>query len=81
MAAYFSKDSLRFLVELGLHNERPWFEANKARYETGLRDPFRRLIADLKPVLARLSSSIVADERLVGGSMMRIHRDVRSSKD
>ena len=74
-------DFLRFLAELADHNERPWFEANKSRYESAVRDPFLRLIADLGPPLEALKPPFVADPSPVGGSMMRIYRDIRFSRD
>jgi uncharacterized protein (TIGR02453 family) len=80
-SAYFSSDLFRFLTELKAHNNRPWFEENKARYETELKDPMLRFISDLGPRLAKISRYFPADPRPVGGSMMRIYRDVRFAKD
>jgi uncharacterized protein (TIGR02453 family) len=40
-----------------------------------------RLIADLAPGLKRINPQIVADSSPNGGSMMRIYRDIRFSKD
>jgi uncharacterized protein (TIGR02453 family) len=79
--ASFSPDLFRFLNELRAHNERDWFSANKERYEQSVRDPFLQLIADLGPRLKKISPHFVADPRPVGGSMMRIYRDTRFSKD
>jgi uncharacterized protein (TIGR02453 family) len=78
---YFTRDSLRFLEELRQHNERDWFQKNKERYERTLRDPFLRLIGDLGPPLKKIGPNFVADPRPVGGSMMRIYRDIRFSRD
>jgi uncharacterized protein (TIGR02453 family) len=80
-AAYFTPDLLRFLSELASHNNREWFQENKERYEESVRDPFLRFIADLQPRLKKISPHIVADPRPVGGSMMRIYRDTRFSKN
>jgi uncharacterized protein (TIGR02453 family) len=79
--SYFTPEFFKFLKELRAHNEREWFERNKARYETAVRDPFLRLIAALGPPLRKINSDIVADPRPVGGSMMRIYRDMRFSRD
>ena len=79
--AYFTPDFLRFLKELAAHNNREWFNANKQRYEQSVRDPFLKFVADLSPKLKKISPHIVADPRPVGGSMMRIYRDTRFSKD
>jgi uncharacterized protein (TIGR02453 family) len=79
--AYFTRDLFRFLEELRDHNEREWFLQNKQRYEQSVRDPFVRFIADLGPPLKKINSHFVADPRPVGGSMMRIYRNIRFSRD
>ncbi len=72
---------LDFLRDLAAHNERPWFQANRERYERDVREPMFRFMADLESRLHRISRHLVVDPRPVGGSMMRIHRDTRFSKD
>jgi uncharacterized protein (TIGR02453 family) len=81
MSEFVSARTFRFLRELAEHNERPWFEANKARYAAEVRDPLLRFVVAVGPKLAKVSRQIVADPRPVGGSLFRIHRDVRFSKD
>jgi uncharacterized protein (TIGR02453 family) len=78
---YFTPDGLRFLADLRENNEKPWFEANRERFEAGLREPGLRLVADLEPVIKKISKHFVADVRPNGGSMSRIYRDTRFSKD
>jgi uncharacterized protein (TIGR02453 family) len=78
---YFTPELFRFLAELAAHNQRAWFEANKARYRTAVQEPLLRFIADFAPELAKISPHFVADPRPQGGSMFRIHRDVRFSAD
>src|SRR5205814_3363331 len=70
-------DTLKFLGELKKHNERPWFEKNKARYEASVRDAMLDLVADLQPRLKKVSKHVVVEPK----SVMRIYRDVRFSKD
>lgn len=70
-----------FLRELSAHNERAWFQANKARYERDVRDPALRFVAEVGPALQTISRHVVADPRPVGGSLFRINRDVRFSAD
>jgi uncharacterized protein (TIGR02453 family) len=77
----FTADTFRFLEDLTEHNERPWFEANRARYETTCREPALALIRAMVPVLATLAPHFVADDRKVGGSLMRLHRDTRFGAD
>lgn len=78
---YFSPASLEFLRELRKNNDRAWFLANKPRYEADVRDPLLRFIADLGGHLASISRHLVADPRPTGGSMLRIYRDTRFSRD
>jgi uncharacterized protein (TIGR02453 family) len=63
------------------NNNKAWFEKNKARYIEEVRDPLLGFISDFGPRLRRLSRHITADPRPVGGSMFRIYRDTRFSKD
>ncbi|MBM3490945.1 MAG: DUF2461 domain-containing protein [Alphaproteobacteria bacterium] len=77
----FGKPFFAFFRELADHNERPWFEANKARYREEVVAPMVAFIEAMAPRLARLSPHFVADPRPNGGSMFRIHRDVRFAKD
>jgi uncharacterized protein (TIGR02453 family) len=78
---HFTSDLFRFLRELKRHNERYWFQARRERYVRDVRDPMLRFIADVATPLHRISLFVVADPRPVGGSMFRIHRDVRFAKD
>jgi uncharacterized protein (TIGR02453 family) len=80
-AAYISSELFQFLRELKRHNQRDWFLKNKARYETNVRNPFLRLIAELRPLLNKVSPHFVVDPSPTGGSMMRLYRDIRFSKD
>ncbi len=77
----FPRDFFRFFSELGKHNERPWFARNKARYQADVVAPAQAFIVAIGSRLHKISRQIVADPRPVGGSMFRIHRDVRFSKD
>jgi len=78
---YFSPALLEFLRELATHNDREWFRANRSRYESDVRDPLLRFIADLGPRQESISRHLVADPRPTGGSMLRIYRDTRFSRD
>lgn len=81
MTTYFTDKSLKFLRALARHNERAWFHAHKADYETQVREPFQRLLGDLQPDLHGISEHFHADPRTVGGSLFRIQRDTRFSGD
>ncbi len=79
--AHFSPALFKFLKDLAANNDRDWFQANKERYEDELREPARAFISDFGPQLRKISPHFRADPRKVGGSLFRIHRDVRFSKD
>lgn len=81
LTLYFTPDLFRFLNELKKNNNREWFNANKARYHNDVQGPFLKFIADFGPALHAISPHFVADPNPVGGSMMRIYRDIRFSKD
>lgn len=77
----FSTDTFQFLAELEAHNERAWFEANKGRYEEHVREPALAFIRAMGPGLAAVSAHLLAEDKKVGGSLMRIYRDTRFGKD
>jgi uncharacterized protein (TIGR02453 family) len=77
----FDGRTLGFLRDLKRHNRRPWFEENRDRYLRDLREPAQRFILDMGQRLDEVSPHLVADPRPVGGSLFRIHRDLRFSKD
>jgi uncharacterized protein (DUF2461 family) len=78
---YFTKSAFKFLKDLEANNNREWFKANKPRYEAAIKEPAIRFITDFGPYLQKLSPNFRADPRPVGGSMFRIYRDVRFSRD
>jgi len=77
----FHRGFYTFLTELSKNNNRDWFQKNKTRYDTQVRDPSLEFIRGVGPRLRHLSAQVDADPRPVGGSMMRIYRDLRFSKD
>jgi uncharacterized protein (TIGR02453 family) len=79
--AHITPELFRFFRQLGRNNNRDWFAKNKARYESVVREPLLQLVSDFGPHLRRVHPRLVADPRPVGGSLFRIHRDVRFSKD
>ena len=81
MARHFSPDVFAFLRELAANNDRTWFQENKQRYEASVRQPALDFITDFVEPLSTLSPHFVADSRTVGGSLFRLHRDTRFSKD
>ncbi len=72
---------LHFLNDLTKHNTRPWFDANRQRYERELREPAFRFIEAMAEPLKKISPHFTAMPKKVGGSLMRIDRDTRFSKN
>jgi len=70
--------ALKFLRDLSRHNNREWFEKNKAKY-TEAKEGFELFVVDL------LGEMVKFDESLAGLDpkklTFRIYRDVRFSKD
>ena len=77
----FTKATFKFLEELAANNDRPWFEANKLRYESLVREPALDFIEEMEPVLKTFAPHFRAEPRKVGGSLMRVYRDTRFSRD
>ena len=77
----FTSDLFDFLRDLARNNDRTWFAENRDRYDRDVKGPALRFVAEVAPHLGKLSPHFRADPRPVGGSLFRIHRDVRFSKD
>lgn len=73
--------SLAFLRDLAAHNDRKWFDANRARCEEDLVEPARALVRGLVAELAKPFPRIAGSDGKVGGSMTRLNRDTRFGKD
>lgn len=76
---HFSHDTLNFLRELSIHNERDWFSENRKRYETAVKAPFKAFVEEVigacserEPIFEGLESK---------HCIFRINRDTRFSKD
>ena len=78
---YFSRATFTFLKDLEANNNRDWFNENKGRYDKTLKEPALDFIEDFATPLAKISRHFVADPSLQGGSLFRIYRDTRFSKD
>jgi len=74
---YFAKSFFDFFHELTLNNNREWFGANKKRYECEVREQLLRFIEALGERFPEISPHLRAEPK----SLMRIHRDIRFSKD
>jgi uncharacterized protein (TIGR02453 family) len=78
----FPQQTLRFLTALDVNNNRDWFQAHKDDYQQYVLAPTRDFVFALGERLQTLSPGIRYDTRASGGgSIMRIYRDLRFSKD
>jgi uncharacterized protein (TIGR02453 family) len=77
----FGPELFSFLADLRAHNDREWFTANKDRYEEYVLEPALAFIEDVGYRLEAISPHFRADPRRNGGSLFRIYRDTRFSKD
>ncbi|MGD8569979.1 MAG: DUF2461 domain-containing protein [Gammaproteobacteria bacterium] len=77
----FPKDLFQFVKQLAKNNNREWFHANKTRYRESVVQPMTEFVAAMGVRFDRMAIRFVADPRPHGGSMFRIYRDTRFSKD
>ncbi len=77
----FTEDTFDFLNSLSENNHRDWFTKNKQRYEEFVRIPALNFITRISHDLHTLSPHFMAVPKKVGGSLMRVYRDTRFSKD
>lgn len=80
-ATFITPELFTFFRSLARNNDRAWFEKNKQRYIDVVRDPLCAFVEAVGPKLRGLSPLVIADPRPVGGSLFRIYRDTRFSKD
>ncbi len=79
--AGFNADFWAFFSELKQNNNREWFAVNKERYQSKVVAPISAFISAIAPKLREISPHYNADPRPNRGSMFRIYRDVRFSRD
>jgi len=77
----FPNEMFGFLTDLSANNNREWFSDNKDRYERFVVTPVTGFIEAVGEFLPTISDAYIADTRRNGGSMFRIYRDTRFSRD
>jgi len=79
----FPEAGIQFLDDLAQNNNKEWFEAHKEEYKRLLQKPALSFVEALgKRLKSGISQDIIYDTRINGGgSLMRIYRDTRFSKD
>ena len=76
----FPKETFAFLEGIAAHNEKAWFEAHRDIYEAGYVAPARAFVEALGPRLTKIAPGVHYEPR-VNGSLSRVNRDIRFSKD
>jgi uncharacterized protein (TIGR02453 family) len=66
-----------FFRELREHNEKEWFEANRDRYADEALAPSKTFVLAVRRHLEEISPHFVAEPRVRGGSLFRIHTNRR----
>ena len=77
----FEPKFMKFFKSLAKNNNREWFNEHKSDYIESVVEPMLQFIEEMAPRLKKISKHFVADPRRNGGSMFRIYRGVRFSKD
>ena len=75
---YFTKDFSKFFNDLAKNNNREWFQTNKARYESAVKNPFQNFITDLLAKVFEIDKEIAIEAK---EAIFRINRDIRFAKD
>lgn len=78
---HFTRKTFAFLGDLGAHNEKAWFEAHKDEFETHVRTPALEFVEAVDQWMVAKGLPYRGVAKKVGGSLGRIHRDLRFSKD
>lgn len=78
---YFTRQTFAFLDALAENNSREWFEEHKQEYEDFVRTPALDFIGDMSDEMPAISRHFLAQPKKVGGSLMRVQRDTRFSRD
>ncbi|TAE17253.1 MAG: DUF2461 domain-containing protein [Bacteroidetes bacterium] len=73
-----TQQTLQFLADLKVNNNKPWFDENKKRY-TAAKENFQQLVGAVLTELAGFDTSLAHLE--VKNCVFRINRDVRFSTD
>lgn len=77
----FKPATLQFLRELKSNNTRDWFQKNKQRYENDVLFPAFDFVTAIGTRLPEVSNNFTAIPKRIGGSVMRVYRDTRFSKN
>ena len=78
--AGFPRETLAFLGDLRADNTKVWFDAHREAYERVYVQPDRAFVVAAGEAIREFAPEILAEPR-IPGSIFRINRDIRFSKD
>ena len=79
--ATFKPEPIKVLRELKKNYNRAWFSENKPRYEEDVLDVALNFIQSMHDPLNAFAPHFTAIPKRMGGSLMRVYRDTRFSKN
>ncbi len=77
----FSPALFDFFRDLRANNRKEWFEANRERYQEHVLEPSKVFVLAFRSHLRRISPQFQAEPRVRGGSLFRIHANLRFHPD
>jgi len=77
----FTPALFEFFRDLGENNRKEWFDANRGRYEADVLEPSTLFVLAFRSHLHAISPHFVAEPRVQGGSLFRIHTNRRFNPD
>lgn len=76
---HFSPDFLQFFIDLAPNNNKDWFDENRKRYLTNVKEPFKAFVEKMIENVRTVENDW--GELEAKNCIFRINRDVRFSKD
>lgn len=76
--SWFSPDFIEFFKELASNNNKDWFDENRERYATVVREPFKVFVQELIARMNVIDNTIAIEAK---DAIFRINRDIRFAKD
>lgn len=75
---YFEPDFLDFFKELAANNHKDWFDQNRERYHSVVREPFKVFVHDLIEQVRERDPKVTIEPK---DAIFRINRDIRFAKN
>ena len=76
----FPNETLKFLRGIRKNNSKKWFDAHRSDYDDYFVAPAKQFVEAVGASITKIGPRIVAEPR-INGSIFRINRDIRFSKD